>query len=1102
MVSKKHLFTSFIAIIFALEQIFSPKLLWAQGPSMASSHSLPLVYLNGMEIQPNGNLRFSWAIYNTNSSPNQQSLISYDKKENLAYFLTALALPDENLWVNLNITLDETAILGNGLAMTDLGKLFLQTDIQLKKDVKDIFQKKLIWNEIIDRAQDIGWQEDEWSFKPRFWIVQGKSVVLENDNIILIKQATLKIQVANESNTLNENDNKFAKDAIAVINEKVIPELEKKINSRPEYAKLRQAYRATILAQWYENKIEEGKASLFSNIKDVGRIKELWSKTLWTKREYLNQYIDLYRNAAITQDIDEWQFYSGGVVLGNSYPNTDGLKLPPDANIEQAIKGDGAGIHSQQGKKFEIDELTEKENSDKKSQNEKEKQEKGKEKSNTKFLPFLFVLVTTVLMVGLNTSPAFAASFFSHWSTSPLIQNLFAVLLTMYIVLLIMYIVKNNGQNKLRRFLYHIPLYYIPKEAHRTYRKINNKDPWAIEFFPGEKKKKTVQIIPYDIDFQDGIIIPMKIKVNHTEIAYVEGETIEIIYGKKSGFGNLQFRTRGPLGFSSIKIQDRRVVILENSIISIVKKQIMPVLRENKIPKSVRNTYIKKWYIDAIKKDFEGKTEDQIIKAVTRSIVIHELDHRVRGLHKVKPWDKRIEEDLADLRAIFQGEAPFYTLIHLLGGGDIIHPYVAIKLYRKVFGEDIPTQSDEVELNEELFSKLAEKLFSMSKERLREIAKDVYTELRKEIEQNNRKSYFNPFVKHSGTPIGKPIGEGIELRLYKKESKINNQLINILKNSGILGNDIDEKNLQKKLPGMIDTLQTYFEYLLMEFFRGQSNRLLPKTIELRKDVRPYVAFVLDDTNHIKIIVDIGLLIKLNKEELITVLNSILSAEVFLPDQKKLSVWNNIPRKEEERQQKLISALRKLGHSEEQLEKYIAFLIDKTGIVSKLNELEQTLLKENPDSALTGAMTILDYIQDVAKTIKDGKIGVENISSQSYTSADVLNMFSGAKYYSEILPEILDILQKMGYDNPKDAPLPVIVAVLLQKDNIIIDSERAKELEEVYKFVAIQLLTDKDAADQYIEAIKKMNKGLSPSNDQDDLGGISFASLELKTISVV
>ncbi|HCD39330.1 MAG TPA: hypothetical protein DEQ77_11585, partial [Candidatus Omnitrophica bacterium] len=54
-------------------------------------------------------------------------------KELLKYFFIGLSLPNDKFWVNLRPDSPDN-IIDDDVAMTDIGRIFLEADVQLKKD--------------------------------------------------------------------------------------------------------------------------------------------------------------------------------------------------------------------------------------------------------------------------------------------------------------------------------------------------------------------------------------------------------------------------------------------------------------------------------------------------------------------------------------------------------------------------------------------------------------------------------------------------------------------------------------------------------------------------------------------------------------------------------------------------------------------------------------------------------------------------------------------------------------------------------------------------------------------------------------------------------
>ena len=90
-----------------------------------------LPVLTGMECIPNGHFNFFWDNGNVKSD-------GTGLKPSLSLFFTAVAVPDKDWWVNLSVLDTEDTVLGKGLSGTDLGRIFLSADLELKKSVSHL----------------------------------------------------------------------------------------------------------------------------------------------------------------------------------------------------------------------------------------------------------------------------------------------------------------------------------------------------------------------------------------------------------------------------------------------------------------------------------------------------------------------------------------------------------------------------------------------------------------------------------------------------------------------------------------------------------------------------------------------------------------------------------------------------------------------------------------------------------------------------------------------------------------------------------------------------------------------------------------------------
>ena len=285
----------------------------------------PTSYIKGIRLTDNGSIDISWEELRGEKEPSRQ-----EKSMNLKFFLSALALPDDNLWVNLNVNLRDTRILGPGLNFLDLGKVFLASDLELKKDVKRILSQVRIWDRVMER---LGWMDglSDVGASPRFWIVPGRIEIAEKNNSMVIKKCRLKVKAE------VRGDKRVKAIFESEIKRAVIPELERLVNNDDRYTLLRQAFYAIIAAMWYEKRAREGKNnSIFSGIIDKGAIRPLWSPP-WSRRRFLNEYLELYKLGEIDSGWDGIEVVGGGIVANGGAVESATITSRMNTRIAQDV---------------------------------------------------------------------------------------------------------------------------------------------------------------------------------------------------------------------------------------------------------------------------------------------------------------------------------------------------------------------------------------------------------------------------------------------------------------------------------------------------------------------------------------------------------------------------------------------------------------------------------------------------------------------------------------------------------------------------------------------------------------------------------------------
>ncbi len=202
-------------------------------PISANVKSAPGVLLNGMSFANNG-ISFQWK---------GKDISDVDAQKLISYYYTALAIPEKDWWVNLGITFTEDDVISNGLADTELGYTLLNADLRMKTIVNEYLSPDsetgaAFWEEMSNRQID--------GFSPRFWMVPGEMEINYSEKGVLIKDAKIAVRAEVEDNIPDSTKQEIE----ALLDKYILPNVEKEINTSSEFAPLRSAYYAMVLASW------------------------------------------------------------------------------------------------------------------------------------------------------------------------------------------------------------------------------------------------------------------------------------------------------------------------------------------------------------------------------------------------------------------------------------------------------------------------------------------------------------------------------------------------------------------------------------------------------------------------------------------------------------------------------------------------------------------------------------------------------------------------------------------------------------------------------------------------------------------------------------
>lgn len=222
-------------------------------------------------------------------------------KELLKYFFIGISLPNDAFWVNLRPDA-ENNIIDDYLAQTDIGKIMLEVDLQLKKDTAlatspETPEGREYWSKLYQKAGELfGSENISIPTLTRPWIVPDEIIIRETQASAYVYKATLKVMLEQDY-LKNDSAYNFKDERLKALNEYssqlirelILPKLTKEINTAKRYAPLRQVYYSLILAQWFKAR-HYGKGDTYSKIINRKDLTNLASREPWSKSTYFEAY--------------------------------------------------------------------------------------------------------------------------------------------------------------------------------------------------------------------------------------------------------------------------------------------------------------------------------------------------------------------------------------------------------------------------------------------------------------------------------------------------------------------------------------------------------------------------------------------------------------------------------------------------------------------------------------------------------------------------------------------------------------------------------------------------------------------------------------------
>jgi hypothetical protein len=241
------------------------------------SEAISAVRLTSLAVDTTAGVNHLRLTVKANKAGNFEGVMDINKavQKSLEHIFISLSLHDDVFWVNLNPD-EPDRIINSTLANTDLGRIMLNADYRLKEDVASIINPqtsqvgKEFWRRLYQKAEELG-AADKIPLVTRLWIVPDKAEVYEKQNQLYITKSRLKVRLEPAYLSLrtifkDKREKELQDFASELMEELVLPQLNKRINEAYSYADLRDVYSALILAHWYKDKFGSGYNSLLQTV--------------------------------------------------------------------------------------------------------------------------------------------------------------------------------------------------------------------------------------------------------------------------------------------------------------------------------------------------------------------------------------------------------------------------------------------------------------------------------------------------------------------------------------------------------------------------------------------------------------------------------------------------------------------------------------------------------------------------------------------------------------------------------------------------------------------------------------------------------------------
>lgn len=290
------------------------------------------IRLNYLSADDSGDSRGIKYSYKADAAPQGTGDVGNARDASDAFFVW-LELDSSKFWVNLNPSQPDK-IIDPALARTDVGRVLLESDLQLKKEMTALQDPTTptgarFWRRIYQGS------DPTHCLSYRTWISPKPASVRQTGDSLYILDAPLQVQTALQyitdpktgKRTCPGQTKEQAAYAMRAIREVLVPEAEKAVNGNRDFMSLRRVYLSRVAAEWYKD-VSANHDTMYRGLIGQGVLGPWVSRQPWDPKEVYRQYLDIY-------DASEGSIVIGGTTYRFTYGGVDFSRAPAEPVSQQ-----------------------------------------------------------------------------------------------------------------------------------------------------------------------------------------------------------------------------------------------------------------------------------------------------------------------------------------------------------------------------------------------------------------------------------------------------------------------------------------------------------------------------------------------------------------------------------------------------------------------------------------------------------------------------------------------------------------------------------------------------------------------------------------------